>query len=85
MIGKPAWNVPLEKAEEYIFGYTCGNDLSARDQPIFIQPMAGRKTLPGFAPAGPVIVTADSFDPDADNGIYCDVNGSRMQSDFTSV
>ncbi len=84
VIGKPAWNVPLEKAEEYIFGYTCGNDLSARDSQFLSSQWLAGKSLPGFAPAGPVIVTADSFDPDADNGIYCDVNGSRMQSDFTS-
>ena len=84
VIGKPAWNVPLEAAQDYIFGYTCGNDLSARDSQFLSSQWLAGKSLPGFAPAGPVIVTADSFDPDGDNAISCEVNGKLMQSDVTS-
>ncbi len=84
VIGKAAWNVPPESAGEYIFGYTCGNDLSARDSQFLSSQWLTGKSFPGFAPAGPVIVTADSFDPDADNGIYCDVCGARMQNGLTS-
>jgi 2-keto-4-pentenoate hydratase/2-oxohepta-3-ene-1,7-dioic acid hydratase in catechol pathway len=84
VIGRTAWNVPADAAENYIFGYTCGNDLSARDSQFLSSQWLAGKSFPGFAPAGPVIVTADSFDPDGNNGIVCDVEGSRMQSGYTS-
>lgn len=84
IIGKPAWNVTRESAPDYIFGYTCGNDLSARDSQFLSSQWLAGKSFPGFAPAGPLIVTADSFNPDVANGIYCDVNGMRMQSGDTS-
>jgi 2-keto-4-pentenoate hydratase/2-oxohepta-3-ene-1,7-dioic acid hydratase in catechol pathway len=84
IIGKPAWNVPKESALSYVFGYTCGNDLSARDCQFLSSQWLAGKAFPGFAPAGPLIVTADSFNPDADNGIYCEVNGLKVQSGVTS-
>jgi 2-keto-4-pentenoate hydratase/2-oxohepta-3-ene-1,7-dioic acid hydratase in catechol pathway len=31
VIGREAWNIKCEEAHDYIYGYTCGNDLSARD------------------------------------------------------
>ena len=64
-----------EKADDYIFGYTAGNDLSARDcQFLSAQWLAG-KAMPGFAPAGPYIATKDAFDPEEDNRIVTRVNG----------
>ena len=84
VIGRPAWNVPMESAPDYVFGYTCGNDLSARDSQFLSSQWLAGKALPNFGPAGPVIVTADSFDPGADNAITCEVNGVRVQSGVTS-
>ncbi|MEL4106187.1 fumarylacetoacetate hydrolase family protein [Oscillospiraceae bacterium WX1] len=84
VIGKQAWNISEDAALDYVFGYTCGNDLSARDSQFLSSQWLAGKAFPGFAPAGPVITTADSFDPDGDNGIYCDVNGVRRQSGTTS-
>lgn len=84
VIGKPAWNVPKESALDYVFGYTCGNDLSARDSQFLSSQWLAGKAFPGFAPAGPVIVTSDSFDPDADNAIVCEVNGVQVQAGVTS-
>ncbi len=84
VIGKPAWNVSKEKALACVFGFTCGNDLSARDSQFLSSQWLAGKSFPGFAPAGPVIVTADSFDPDAANGIFCEVNGIPVQSSDTS-
>jgi 2-keto-4-pentenoate hydratase/2-oxohepta-3-ene-1,7-dioic acid hydratase in catechol pathway len=84
IIGRPAYNVPLEKAKEYIFGYTCGNDLSARDSQFLSSQWLAGKSFPGFAPAGPFIVTADSFNPDVYNGVFCQVNGVTVQSGDTS-
>ena len=84
VIGKSAVNVTIEQAKDCIFGYTCGNDLSARDAQFLSTQWLSGKSLPGFGPTGPYIVTCDSFDPYASNGIYCEVNGVRVQSGDTS-
>jgi len=84
VMGKPAWNVPKEEALSYVFGYTCGNDLSARDSQFLSSQWLPGKSFPGFAPAGPWVVTRDSFDPGADNRITCAVNGAIVQDDVTS-
>ena len=84
VIGRTAWNIDPEKVDDYIFGYTAGNDLSARDcQFLSAQWLAG-KAMPGFAPAGPYIATKDAFDPEEDNRIVTRVNGEICQDDLTS-
>ena len=83
VIGKHVYNVDPKDAELSVFGYTCGNDLSARKaQSLSSQWLAG-KAIPGFGPVGPYIVTADGFNPCGSNGVYCDVNGVREQSGNT--
>jgi 2-keto-4-pentenoate hydratase/2-oxohepta-3-ene-1,7-dioic acid hydratase in catechol pathway len=84
VVGARAYNISAQEAPAYIFGYTCGNDLSARDCQFLSSQWLSGKTFPGFAPAGPFIVTADSFDPMADNEIVCRLNGGRVQSGVTS-
>lgn len=84
VIGRWADRVSVEEAPDYIFGYTCGNDLSARDAQFISNQWLIGKTYAGFAPAGPFITTADQFDPDGDNAITCTVNGNVVQSDLTS-
>ena len=84
VIGKPARNVSVEDALNYVFGYTCGNDLSTRD----LQFVRGNqwlmgKTSDGFAPIGPCLVTADSIDPN-NLAISCRVNGELRQNSNTS-
>lgn len=84
VIGSYAYNVTPENAEAHIFGYTCGNDLSARDaQALSSQWIAG-KALPGFAPTGPFIVTRDSFDPRESHGVFCEINGVTAQAGNTT-
>ncbi len=86
VIGKEAWGVSEEEAMDYIFGYTCGNDLSCRDaQKRTTQWLIG-KTMPGFGPAGPFIVTADEFDPEQPHAIRSYVNGElRQNGDITDM
>ena len=84
VIGKSAWDVDPEKADDYIFGYTAGNDLSARDCQFLSNQWLAGKAMPGFAPAGPYIATKDAFDPEADNPIVTRVNGKVCQDDLTS-
>ncbi|MCL2392098.1 MAG: fumarylacetoacetate hydrolase family protein [Oscillospiraceae bacterium] len=84
VIGKPAYNVTPKEAYAHIFGYTCGNDLSARKaQALSSQWLCG-KALPGFAPVGPYVVTSDSFNPDNPTKIHCKLNGMAVQSGNTS-
>ncbi|NLL18786.1 MAG: fumarylacetoacetate hydrolase family protein [Clostridia bacterium] len=82
VIGKEASNVSKEDAPSYVFGYTCGNDLSARDLQLRSGQWLLGKTCDGFAPVGPYIVTADEIDPN-NLEICCEVNGSIRQSSNT--
>lgn len=64
VMGKTAINVSKEEALDYVLGYTCGNDLAARDiQHGDGQWMRG-KSLRGFAPIGPAIRLGNDIDPD---------------------
>lgn len=84
VIGKTAWNIDVSEAKDHIFGYTCGNDLSLRRaQKMTSQWLIG-KTMPGFGPCGPFIVTADCFDPDGGKSIKSYVNGELRQDGSTA-
>lgn len=84
IIGKPARNVTEEEALGYVFGYTCGNDLSTRDlQFCRSNQWLLSKTMDGFAPIGPCVVTADAIDPNA-LAISSTVNGELRQNSNTS-
>lgn len=86
VIGRPCKNVPRERALDYVLGYTCGNDVSARDwQKEFGGGQWCRaKTFDTFAPLGPCLVTPDEIpDPNA-LGIRCSLNGVIVQASHTS-
>ena len=83
VIGKPARGVKEEDALSYVYGYTCGNDLSTRD----LQFDRGNqwvlsKTLDGFAPIGPCLVPAGELDPQ-NLAISSTVNGEVRQNSNT--
>ncbi len=79
VMGKTAWGVSEEDALKYVFGYTCGNDLSCRESQMRCSQFLVGKTMPGFGPCGPWVVTADSFDPDSPHAIRSFVNGELRQ------
>ncbi len=83
IIGSYAYNIGEQEAKKNIFGYTCGNDLSARDAQFRSNQWIIGKSLPKFAPSGPVIVTADELDA-SDLEITCTVNGELRQAARTS-
>lgn len=84
VIGRTARNVRAEEALDYVFGYTCGNDLSTRDlQFARSNQWLLSKTFEGFAPLGPCVVTADCIDPD-NLKISSVVNGELRQNSNTS-
>lgn len=57
VIGKEAFQIGEAEASAYIFGYTCGNDLSDRDVQKQDQQWTRAKSYPGFKPTGPWIET----------------------------
>lgn len=66
VIGRRVRDVPASKALECVFGYTAGNDVTARDLQRAHQQWFKGKSLDGFCPLGPWIVTADEIpDPQA--------------------
>jgi 2-keto-4-pentenoate hydratase/2-oxohepta-3-ene-1,7-dioic acid hydratase in catechol pathway len=80
VIGKEGRNIPREKVEDYIFGYTILNDITARDlQKQHSQWFRG-KSLDGFCPMGPYLAykTVVSFPPELDIRSY--VNGELRQN-----
>ena len=79
VIGKEAENVSKDEALSYVFGYTVGNDLSARDLQFRSGQWLLGKTCDHFGPIGPYLVTADELDPSNLN-IECKVNGEVRQS-----
>jgi len=82
VIGKKCKNIEKNKVKDYILGYTCANDVSARDCQIKIDKQWARaKSFDTFCPLGPVIET----DLDPDNcEISSILNGEIMQSSNTS-
>jgi 2-keto-4-pentenoate hydratase/2-oxohepta-3-ene-1,7-dioic acid hydratase in catechol pathway len=86
VIGKKAKNVSKEKALEYVLGYTCANDVSARDW----QKEGGGgqwcrgKTFDTFCPLGPVLVTPDEIPNPNALKIATRVNGETLQDWTTS-
>ena len=85
ILGKTARGVKAEDAGNYVFGYTIINDVSARDVQTGHKQWYFGKSLDGFTPMGPWIVTADeiSFPPALDIGST--VNGEVRQKSNTSL
>jgi len=86
VIGKTARDVPLQHALDYVLGYTCANDVSARRW----QKHAGGgqwvrgKSFDTFCPLGPVLVTADEIPDPQTLPIRSVLNGQTMQSSSTA-
>jgi 2-keto-4-pentenoate hydratase/2-oxohepta-3-ene-1,7-dioic acid hydratase in catechol pathway len=86
IIGKAARNVSPSDALEHVFGYTIGNDVSARR----VQKRGGGgqwvrgKSFDTFCPLGPVVVTADEIPDPQQLGLRTRLNGELMQDSNTS-
>jgi len=81
VIGRPCKNVSRERALDYVLGYTCANDVSARDWQI--KRGGGQwcrgKFFDTFAPLGPVLVTPDEIPNPNALGIKTILNGETVQ------
>jgi 2-keto-4-pentenoate hydratase/2-oxohepta-3-ene-1,7-dioic acid hydratase in catechol pathway len=84
VIGRRARRVSESDALGYVLGYTCGNDVSARDLQFGDQQWVRGKSLDTFCPLGPVLVTADEIPDPQVLRIRCLVNGEVLQDANTS-
>jgi len=80
VIGRVAKDVPRERALDVVFGYTCANDVTARDQQRADVQFTRAKGYDSFCPIGPWIET--SFDPSAVR-VRCLVNDRTTQDGNT--
>lgn len=80
VIGRVAKNVKEKDAAAHILGYTCINDVTARDLQVKDVQFARAKGFDTFAPLGPWIVT--DFDP-TEASVRCLVNGEVRQDGNT--
>jgi len=85
VIGRQGRHIPREEAFEYVAGYTCGHDVSARDWQLAKpggQWLLG-KTFDTFAPFGPELVTGDEVGDPSSLDIRLRLNGETMQHSNT--
>jgi 2-keto-4-pentenoate hydratase/2-oxohepta-3-ene-1,7-dioic acid hydratase in catechol pathway len=85
VIGKDAKNVSKEEAFDYVFGYTILNDISARNLQTAHKQWYFGKSLDGFTPMGPWIVTKDEFQNPPALSIRSYVNGELRQNSTTDL
>jgi 2-keto-4-pentenoate hydratase/2-oxohepta-3-ene-1,7-dioic acid hydratase in catechol pathway len=85
IIGRSGKNIPLADAYDHVFGYTCINDVSARDLQANHSQFYKGKSLDGACPLGPWIVTADEISDPHHLQVTCRVNGVIKQNASTEV
>ena len=83
ILKKDAFNVTVEEAADVILGYTIINDVSARNLQFKHQQWYRGKSLDGYTPMGPCIVTADEIGNAHDLEICCYVNDEKRQESNT--
>lgn len=81
VIGRLCRDVPQERVPEVIFGYTCANDVTARDLQASDGQWTRAKGFDSFCPLGPWIETDLDLD---DLAVECSVNGQVKQSGSTA-
>ena len=84
VIGKSCKDVSEKKSLEYIAGYTVINDVSARDIQMDDEQWVRGKSLDGFCPMGPCIVTQDELGDASKLKMHTKVNGVLKQESSTS-
>lgn len=84
VIGAGGRYIAPEDAHSHVFGYTVANDLSARDVQFSDGQWVRGKSLDGFCPLGPEIVTADEVADPQSLSLRTLVNGEVMQDSNTA-
>jgi len=83
VIGKTGRNIPVDKWQDYVFGYTIVNDVSARDWQMQTSQWLMGKTFDTFAPMGPCITTSDEIPDPHVLDITMEVGGELRQNSNT--
>jgi 2-keto-4-pentenoate hydratase/2-oxohepta-3-ene-1,7-dioic acid hydratase in catechol pathway len=83
IIGKEGININSKEAEDYVFGYTIVNDVSARDLQAKHQQWHKGKSLDYFCPMGPWIVSKEEIPFSVELDIQCSINGELRQASNT--
>lgn len=83
VIGKTARDIPEDQALDYVLGYTCSNDVSARTLQMITSQWGFSKGLDGSCPLGPVLVTKDVIPDPQTLGIRAIYNGKTVQDGNT--
>ncbi len=78
VIGPPAVMVDPGEAMDHVFGYTCVNDISSRDPWLDGDQWLLGKSMAGFCPVGPCVVTPDEVAP-SELRLGCTINGIPIQ------
>lgn len=84
VIGRTARDVPVDRALDYVFGYTCLDDVTARDLQFADGQWVRGKSLDTFCPIGPWITTSSEIPDPGDLRVRCRVNGELVQDANTS-
>jgi 2-keto-4-pentenoate hydratase/2-oxohepta-3-ene-1,7-dioic acid hydratase in catechol pathway len=79
IIGRPARNVSVANALDYVFGYTVVNDITARDLQFSEAQWSRCKSFDGFTPTGPLVVTADEIGDPQNLWLTTHVDGRILQ------
>lgn len=85
VIGRTARQVPVERALEYVAGYTIVNDVSERHLQYRDKQFFRGKSLDTFAPTGPWLVTPDELPDPQKLDIICRVDGQVRQESTTAA
>ena len=84
VIGREAHRVDERTALEHVAGYTCVNDVSARDLQFRSSQWLLGKAIDGFLPMGPWLVTSDEIPDPQTLRIRCEVGGETLQDSSTA-
>lgn len=84
VVGAALHHASVNEAAEAIAGYTVGNDISVRDWQKRTPQWLQGKAFDATTPIGPVVVTADEFDPSRGARISCEINGETVQDGIVS-
>lgn len=86
VIAKKGKNIPVESAMDYIFGYSVAHDITARD--LLVNRNGGQwllgKSMDGFCPLGPCVVTRDEIADPHSLPICLSINSVVKQNGNTS-
>jgi 2,4-diketo-3-deoxy-L-fuconate hydrolase len=87
VIGRRAERVGIDEAPSYVAGYAVGQDISERVLQMASTPpqFSLGKSLPGFGPVGPWLVTLDELADPNNLELACDINGEGVQRGHTNA